>query len=271
MDGILGELPEYLKKEFSKDEINELYEQFKAVDTSGDGQMDASELQVIMTSLGISVDIEHLTSLINEVDANNSGALEFPEFVQLVSNLRKGKNGGLLARFVQNSNQASIIRQEFNELQRNPPVEGCCADYDGLIRRWTIVLPGPKDTPYESGRFVLSAEFGTEYPYEAPKMRFITRIYHLNFVTLWNGSASLNCILTDWTPAWKIRDVLLRVFELMKAPNVEIMDETYNSSFVEFSDSRTVRVAGEETICTFINHRSQYDTIARKFTEMYAD
>ena len=217
----------------------------------------------------VSISKDRLIKLIHEVDDNNTGALEFPEFVQLVSNLRKGK-GGVLARFIQNSKQASGIRKEFQDFNDHPPVQGCFAQYDGLVRRWTIHVPGPIGTPYANGQFILSCTFGKEYPYEAPVIRFVTRIYHLNFVTLWNGSASLGCILNQWNPSWKVKTVVQQVVTLMHEPDVELMDEIYDSTAVEYTESRTCRVAGEEAICLYISDRTQYDQIARQFTLDYA-
>ncbi|ELR18591.1 ubiquitin conjugating enzyme, putative, partial [Acanthamoeba castellanii str. Neff] len=39
---------------------------------------------------------------------------------------------------------------------------------------------GPEKTPYEKGSFSLELEMPPEYPFKAPKVKFLTKIYHPN-------------------------------------------------------------------------------------------
>jgi ubiquitin-protein ligase len=41
-------------------------------------------------------------------------------------------------------------------------------------------LRRPDDTPWEAGTFALMIEFGEDYPNKAPKVRFVTKIFHPN-------------------------------------------------------------------------------------------
>ena len=45
---------------------------------------------------------------------------------------------------------------------------------------WRLLVRGPEDSPYRGGIWLISIEFGTEYPLEAPSVRFITPIRHCN-------------------------------------------------------------------------------------------
>lgn len=41
-------------------------------------------------------------------------------------------------------------------------------------------ITGPEDSPYEEGRFELEMSLPEHYPFEPPKVRFVTPIYHPN-------------------------------------------------------------------------------------------
>ena len=41
-------------------------------------------------------------------------------------------------------------------------------------------ITGPEDSPYEGGIFELDLSVTDRYPFEPPKLRFITPIYHPN-------------------------------------------------------------------------------------------
>merc|ERR1712045_2605 len=56
-----------------------------------------------------------------------------------------------------------------------------------------------------------------DYPMSAPKVRFITRIYHPNIDKL--GRICLDILKDKWSPALQIRTVLLSIQALLSAPN----------------------------------------------------
>eukprot|EP00983_Pelagomonas_calceolata_P133775 1161995-Pelagomonas_calceolata.AAC.5 len=37
-------------------------------------------------------------------------------------------------------------------------------------------VPGPKDTPYEGGRYEVDIDLDEQYPFVPPKMRFVTKV-----------------------------------------------------------------------------------------------
>ena len=42
------------------------------------------------------------------------------------------------------------------------------------ILQWKALLIGPKDTSYNSGAFLISIEFPSDYPFKPPKIKFLT-------------------------------------------------------------------------------------------------
>ncbi len=63
------------------------------------------------------------------------------------------------------------------QFQLQSPASAPAAD-DPLI--WTVTLFGPKDSPYDGGRFNVKLVFPSDYPMKAPTMRFTTKIFHPN-------------------------------------------------------------------------------------------
>jgi len=76
---------------------------------------------------------------------------------------------------------------------------------------------GPSSSPYEGGVFKLELFLPEDYPMAAPKVRFLTRIYHPNVDKL--GRICLDILKDKWSPALQIRTVLLSIQALMSAPN----------------------------------------------------
>lgn len=71
----------------------------------------------------------------------------------------------------------------FQETQRllAEPVPGIKAEPDeSNARYFHVVIAGPQDSPFEGGTFKLELFLPEEYPMAAPKVRFMTKIYHPN-------------------------------------------------------------------------------------------
>uniref|UniRef100_A0A061S2P4 Calmodulin n=1 Tax=Tetraselmis sp. GSL018 TaxID=582737 RepID=A0A061S2P4_9CHLO len=70
--------------ELTEEMVAEFKECFTLFDKSGDGRVSAEEISEVMRQLGVDLSPEKLKTMIEEVDTNNSGELEFPEFLQLM-------------------------------------------------------------------------------------------------------------------------------------------------------------------------------------------
>ena len=79
------------------------------------------------------------------------------------------------------------------------------------------MIRGPQDSPYEGGVFELELFLPEEYPMAAPKVRFLTKIYHPNIDTL--GRICLDILKEQWSPALTISKVLLSICSLLTDPN----------------------------------------------------
>uniref|UniRef100_A0A0D9QUP1 E2 ubiquitin-conjugating enzyme n=1 Tax=Chlorocebus sabaeus TaxID=60711 RepID=A0A0D9QUP1_CHLSB len=78
---------------------------------------------------------------------------------------------------------AGLPRRIIKETQRllAEPVPGIKAEPDeSNARYFHVVIAGPQDSPFEGGTFKLELFLPEEYPMAAPKVRFMTKIYHPN-------------------------------------------------------------------------------------------
>ncbi len=109
------------------------------------------------------------------------------------------------------------LQKELIDIQREPP-ENCSAGIENDdIYHWTATIFGPADSPYAGGAFSLDIVFPENYPFEPPKLRFTTRVYHPNISP--DGVICLDILRDQWSPALTVAKVLLSICSLLDAPN----------------------------------------------------
>jgi len=88
---------------------------------------------------------------------------------------------------------------------------------DGDLTHWKGRMKGPEGTPYAGGAFVINIEIPADYPYNPPKMKFDTKIWHPN-ISSQTGAICLDVLGKEWSPALTIRTALLSIQALLSAP-----------------------------------------------------
>jgi len=109
------------------------------------------------------------------------------------------------------------IAKELQTMISQPPENVSAGPQGNDLHHWTATIVGPKGTPYEGGVFMLTVEFPIDYPFKAPKVSFVTRIYHPNINK--NGAICLDILKDQWSPALTIGSVLLSICSLLNDPN----------------------------------------------------
>eukprot|EP01091_Cochliopodium_minus_P006239 TRINITY_DN16115_c0_g1_i1.p1 TRINITY_DN16115_c0_g1~~TRINITY_DN16115_c0_g1_i1.p1 ORF type:complete len:213 (+),score=72.34 TRINITY_DN16115_c0_g1_i1:98-736(+) len=79
------------------------------------------------------------------------------------------------------------------------------------------IITGPKDTPFEGGRFKIKLVLGNEFPKVPPKGYFITKIFHPNVAE--NGEICVNTLKRDWKETLGIQHIVITIKCLMIEPN----------------------------------------------------
>ncbi|EIE92515.1 hypothetical protein RO3G_17113 [Rhizopus delemar RA 99-880] len=77
-----------MSDQLSQEQIAEYREAFQLFDKDGDGSISANELGVVLRSFGMNPSDAELQDMVNDVDADGNGTIDFNEFLGLVKNLK---------------------------------------------------------------------------------------------------------------------------------------------------------------------------------------
>ncbi|XP_064624440.1 EF-hand calcium-binding domain-containing protein 7-like isoform X12 [Lineus longissimus] len=105
---------------------DDLLKAFRQIDTNGDGYLSHSELYKVMTSKGEKMTREEVSDMIDEVDENKDGKLDYKEFCQLVlstSSEVKKVARQRLEKKEKSSKKSSSVDSPRSSSSRSPRVE----------------------------------------------------------------------------------------------------------------------------------------------------
>lgn len=74
----------------SEEQIAEFKEAFCLFDTDGGGSIGSDELETVMNALGQNPTEAELKAMVDEVDADGSGEIDFPEFLTMLAHRMHG-------------------------------------------------------------------------------------------------------------------------------------------------------------------------------------
>ncbi|MDP6765163.1 MAG: bacteriohemerythrin [SAR324 cluster bacterium] len=101
-----------LSSNFSAQELAKFRRQFDELDISRDESIDAVELDALLRSFGHNPSPDEIQEMIQAIDLDKSGTIEFDEFLHMIWAIRSGQGGGKFAAFF----------EEISGLQANPSV-----------------------------------------------------------------------------------------------------------------------------------------------------
>jgi ubiquitin-conjugating enzyme E2 D/E len=117
------------------------------------------------------------------------------------------------------------------------------------INNFKGYIRGPLNTPYENGKFYVTLNLPSDYPYNPPLLLFKTKIYHPNINE--NGAICLDILKDEWSPVLTISKLMHSIISLLSDPNPD--------------DPLVESIAYELKNCPDI-----FNEKAKKYTEIYA-
>ncbi|XP_075470065.1 ubiquitin-conjugating enzyme E2 T isoform X1 [Ascaphus truei] len=136
--------------------------------------------------------------------------------------------------------RASRLKRELQLLTVEPPPGVTCWQHDSQMNDLRAQVVGGSGSPYEGGIFTLEIVVPERYPFEPPKIRFLTPIYHPNIDS--EGRICLDILKMPpkgaWRPALNISTVLTSIQLLMSEPNPD--DPLMADISSEFKYNKTV-------------------------------
>ncbi|XP_077303455.1 ubiquitin-conjugating enzyme E2 T [Lithobates pipiens] len=147
----------------------------------------------------------------------------------------------------------SRLKRELQLLSTEPPFGVSCWQSGERIDELRAQVVGSAGSPYEGGVFSLEIAVPERYPFEPPRVQFITPIYHPNIDSA--GRICLDILKPPpkgaWRPALSLSSVLTSIQLLMSEPNPE--------------DPLMADIARE-----YKYHRAAYTATARGWTQRHA-
>lgn len=121
---------------------------------------------------------------------------------------------------------------------------------EGDIRHLKGIIKGPEGSPYEGGAFEVDIVIPRQYPFEPPKMKFLTKVWHPN-ISSQTGAICLDILKDNWSPALTIKTALLSLQALMCS--------------AEPGDPQDAEVAK-----MYMGNRDEFNRTAKFWTESFA-
>jgi ubiquitin-conjugating enzyme E2 T len=136
-----------------------------------------------------------------------------------------------------------------------PPGVAAFTPNQSDITKIQAQITGPEGSPFEGGIFLLTVNITGRYPFEPPRCRFLTPLYHPNIDS--GGRICLDTLKTppagSWSPAVSLPSLLLSIRSLMAEPNpddglVPDISELYKRNPTEWHRVAKERARSEATM-----------------------
>jgi len=86
------------------------------------------------------------------------------------------------------------IKKDYEEFKKNKPFGGIGGSINlNDLKIWEVTIPGPIDSPFEGGKFLIKIILPDDYPNTLPTCKFITKVFLPN-IDFTDGSICVNLL-----------------------------------------------------------------------------
>ncbi|KAJ3301239.1 hypothetical protein HDV03_001178 [Kappamyces sp. JEL0829] len=123
-----------------------------------------------------------------------------------------------------------VLLKQYKELSTHPVPGFTISLKDDDIFEWRVGIIGPPDTIYQSGYFLATLKFPTDYPFSPPSFVFNSEFFHPNIYP--DGRLCISILHPPgddpmsgekaserWNPTQTVESILLSVVSLLNDPN----------------------------------------------------
>jgi ubiquitin-conjugating enzyme E2 D/E len=138
------------------------------------------------------------------------------------------------------------VLREFTEIQLQVGAVGLHVFVNATdCRCWKAVLSGLEGQPYSGGTWMLTIDFPENYPFAAPKIRFVTPMFHPNVSS--DGRVCLDILKGGWSPALTAMKVLQSLRLMVLEPNADDALDAYKGQLYNDDKAEYLRQAAKHT------------------------
>ncbi|VWU52904.1 ubiquitin-conjugating enzyme, putative [Hepatocystis sp. ex Piliocolobus tephrosceles] len=160
------------------------------------------------------------------------------------------------------------LQKELKDIEKENVQEIDAHVKNSNMFEWVGYIKGPEGTPYENGHFVLDITIPNDYPYNPPKIKFNTKIWHPN-ISSQTGAICLNVLKSEWSPALTIRTALLSIQALLSDPEPDDPQDAEVAKMYKENYSLFIKTASMWTKTFATGPKMEpREVIIKKITEM---
>ncbi|PSN44551.1 Ubiquitin-conjugating enzyme E2 T [Blattella germanica] len=141
------------------------------------------------------------------------------------------------------------LKRELENITKNPPPGISCVPKEESLDVLDASVMGMKNTPYEDGVFKVEIQIPEKYPFEPPRVRFLTPVYHPNVDVA--GRICLDLLKLPpkgtWRPVVTLGGLLTSLQMLLAQPNPDDPLMTDIADEYRFNKAEYIKKAKEWT------------------------